>query len=160
MKNRTTRGNCRKNVIFNFGTASISHTRQFGPGAEKSWFLMQKSSGSLEITKTKHHFSHLLCVEVQNRVQNRDFSENPRWGPYKNHKNVTKNRKTRSNCQRNRIQSDALSLFCMTNSEYNKRTYNLLTRCWICLARSICCTITRQSLRLTPPRGGASLVLL
>ena len=34
----------------------------------------------------------------QNRVQNRHLSENRRWGPYKNHKNVTKYRSTTGNC--------------------------------------------------------------
>ena len=31
-------------------------------------------------------FIQSLPEAVQNRVQNRDFSENPRWGPYKNRK--------------------------------------------------------------------------
>ena len=55
-KNRSTRGNCWKTVIFSFGTASITSTRQFGAGAEKSWFLTRKSSGPLEIAKTEHLF--------------------------------------------------------------------------------------------------------
>ena len=35
-------------------------------------------------------FAESLRASVQNRVQNCDFSGNPRWGPYKNRKNVTK----------------------------------------------------------------------
>ena len=48
-------------------------------------------------------FGHLPRAGRQNRVQNRDFSEKPRWGPYKNHKNVTKNRFARGNCRKNVI---------------------------------------------------------
>ena len=59
---------------------------------------MQKSPGSIKITKTEQLFGHLHCAGRQNRVQNRDFSENLRWGPFKNHKNVTKNRYARGNC--------------------------------------------------------------
>ena len=55
-KNRSTRGNCWKPVIFSFGTASFTSTRQFGPEAENSWFLTRKSSGPLEIPKTEHLF--------------------------------------------------------------------------------------------------------
>ena len=43
-------------------------------------------------------FGHLHRAGGENRVQNRDFSEKPRWGPYKNHKNVTKYRSTLCNC--------------------------------------------------------------
>ena len=42
--------------------------------------------------------SKLLPWTVQNSVQNRDIFENPRWGPYKNHKNVMKYRSTPGNC--------------------------------------------------------------
>ena len=44
-------------------------------------------------------------VHAQNRAQNRDFSENPRWGPYKNHKNTTKNRHIRGNSRKTAILS-------------------------------------------------------
>ena len=37
-------------------------------------------------------FIQSLPEAVQNHVQNHDFSENPRWGPYKNHKLFTKTR--------------------------------------------------------------------
>ena len=42
-----------KTVIFTFWTASHTCTWQLVVGAEKSLFLMKKSSGSLKITKTK-----------------------------------------------------------------------------------------------------------
>ena len=41
--------------------------------------------------------------ERENHVLNRYFSENPRWGPYKNHENVTKNRSARGNCRKTMI---------------------------------------------------------
>ena len=53
--------------------------------------------------KLSSFFDHLPRAGRQNRVQNRDFSENLRWGPYKNHKNVTKNRSERCNCRKNVI---------------------------------------------------------
>ena len=42
-------------------------------------------------SKVNMFFTQSLPEAVQNRVQNRDFSENPRWGPYKNRKMFTKN---------------------------------------------------------------------
>ena len=48
--------------------------------------------------KLNTFFRHLPSAGRQNRVQNRNFSENPRWGPDKNHKNVTKYRSTPGNC--------------------------------------------------------------
>ena len=53
--------------------------------------------------KLNTFFGHLPRADRQNRVQNRDFSENPRWGPYKNHKNVMKNQFARGNCRKNVI---------------------------------------------------------
>ena len=44
--------------------------------------------------------------KAKNRVekhQNRDFSENPRSGSYKNHKNVNENRSARGNCRKTMI---------------------------------------------------------
>ena len=53
---------------------------------------------NLKSRKLNTLFDHLPNAGRQNRVQNRHFSENPRWGPYKNHKNVTKYRSTPGNC--------------------------------------------------------------
>ena len=47
-------------------------------------------------------FGHLLRAGRENRVQNRDFSEKHRWGPYENHKNGTKNRFARGTCRKKR----------------------------------------------------------
>ena len=96
-----TRCNCRKTLIISVGTTSTTRTRQFVAGAGKTWFLMR----SLKITKQLNTFFFLNShrADIQNRVQNRDFSENRRWGPYKNHKNVTKNRYARGNCRKTLI---------------------------------------------------------
>ena len=42
-------------------------------------------------SKVNTFFTELLRNGAQNGAQNCDFSENPRWGPYKNRKNVIKN---------------------------------------------------------------------
>ena len=49
-----------------------------------------KNVDRLQSQKLNTFFGHLPGAGRQNRVQNRHFSENPRWGPYKNHKNITK----------------------------------------------------------------------
>ena len=76
-----TRCNCWNTLIISVETTSTTRTRQFKAGAGKTWFLMR----SLKITKQLNTF--FFCnshrVDVQNRVQNRDFSENRRWGPCK-----------------------------------------------------------------------------
>ena len=46
---------------------------------------MRKSSRSIKITEIEHLFCNSHRADVLNRVQNRDFSENRRWEPYKNH---------------------------------------------------------------------------
>ena len=42
-------------------------------------------------SKINSFFTELLRNGAQNGAQNCDFSENPRWGAYKNHKNGVKN---------------------------------------------------------------------
>ena len=54
-------------------------------------FLFKNHPDRPKSQKLNTFFGHLPRADPQNRVQNRDFSENPRWGPYKNRKNVTKN---------------------------------------------------------------------
>ena len=66
--------------------------------AENLDFLSENRPDRSKSRKLNSFFGHLPGAGRQNRVQNRHFSENPRWGPYKNHKNVTKYRSTPGNC--------------------------------------------------------------
>ena len=55
-------------------------------------FSRENRSDRSKSQKLNTFIDHLRRADLQNRVQNRQFSENPRWGPYKNRKNVAKNR--------------------------------------------------------------------
>ena len=76
------------NIVLN------TNTRQTAQKANRDYhnFLFKNHPERSKSQKLNTFFSNLPRADPQNRVQNRDFSENRRWGPYKNHKNVTKNR--------------------------------------------------------------------
>ena len=64
--NRFAWGNCWKIVIFTFWTASITNTGQLVAEAEKSWFLMRKSYGSVKKTKISHFFAiYVVLIDFQ-----------------------------------------------------------------------------------------------
>ena len=68
------------------------------PKLKNRYFLSETRPDRSKSRKLNTFFGHLPPYDMQNRVQNRDFSENPRSGPYKNHKNVTKKRFPWGNC--------------------------------------------------------------
>ena len=80
----------RKTVKMSALDPSSEHVFEAIPRGQRSSKMMLLKIR--RFTKMNMFFIQSLPEAVQNRVQNRDFSENPRWGPYKNRKMFTKNR--------------------------------------------------------------------
>ena len=98
-KNQFAWGNCRKNPWFSRSERLRSPARcNWWPKLKNRDFWCENRPDRSKSRKLNTFFRHLPSAGRQNRVQNRRFSENPRWGPYKNHKNVTKYRSTPGNC--------------------------------------------------------------
>ena len=68
--------NCWKTVVFSFGTASITSTRQFGPGAENHDFGREYRPDRSKSQRLNTFFGKLPRAGAQNSAQNSDFSEN------------------------------------------------------------------------------------
>ena len=101
-------------------------------------------------SKVNSFFTQSLRVGVQNHAQICDFSENPRWGPYKNRKNVTKNLSARGTSWKTLIFS-----FWTASITYTRRFAPEAEKCWFLNQKSSGSMKFDLCRSYTPPGCGA-----